>query len=228
MTTAAESQNIAIVLFVTAAAAGIILLARVLIRARFRRNMPHGYQRPEWPTGPPPKEEWKWLMRGEQAASPDEAAEKAARMPRGYPPTPIPIPPPPEECPIHGELPDGGPCRRCLEDQRQLIDFDPNAQEPTPEDAPKLAGDAISRAYEIRLMAERLFVAHPATDPEQVYRDAVRWVDSRVAVALAEYRDPGAVDQPDFPPGAAIIAGEPVAVGEDGKVRPIEGAEAKK
>lgn len=64
--------------------------------------------------------------------------------------------------------------------------------------------EVASRAYEIKVMAERLFVQHRC-DPEEAYADAVRWVESRVAIALAESRDPGEpptdrgwIDHPPF------------------------------
>jgi len=97
-------------------------------------------------------------------------------LPANYPAMPLPIPAlPPEECPVHDEPTEGGP---------------PSSESERAANA-RACEEAI-RADRISRMAERLFVAHPATDPEQIYRDAVRWVDSRVAVALAEHRDPGA------------------------------------
>lgn len=131
MTSAAESQNVAIILFVTAAVAGMILLARSLIRARFGRNMP---------------------------------MPRFAGANRNPPPPCVPIQRPLlAECPVHGELPNGGPRRACLADEMEKV-----AAERERRDAEQL------RAYKLHQIAERLFVAHPQNDPEQVYRDAVR------------------------------------------------------
>lgn len=74
-------------------AAVLIFIGRQGIRSRFVRNMPidRPYERPSWlpvprlalpPSEPsPPATERGWLMRGEQAVSPEEAFEKAKRVP---------------------------------------------------------------------------------------------------------------------------------------------------
>ena len=90
---------------------------------------------------------------------------------------------------------------------------------PAPKREPTAEED---RAQLVESIAWGLLQRHaPDLSPAEAFEKAEAWqriMENREAIRAGIH---------DFPPGAEIVAGEPVAVGEDGKVRPIEKREPK-
>jgi hypothetical protein len=201
-----------------------IFLARDWIRARFKRNMPSDRFRDGTTGWPPPPRAWPLhpeppspSVREIPTAGPISAGDPVSIGPDGAAVSELGESiraaskmfsrgfcrgrrvtvdgDPRYVCekgigPSLGLFVDGAECPQC---RRVIAATDLPEETAEEKEAQRAESEEWNRAYKINVMAERLFVEQRC-DPEQAYADAARWVDSRVAVALAEHRDPGAAD----------------------------------